>query len=162
MYFIVNNFLCLTDLRLAVHLRRARAATLIQAQWKSYREHKQFMCIKRAVIYVQVCTRETTGLEFYGFQCSCGSMVNIQIINALQTIARGWFGRQQFNNLRRENKVMVIQRTVRGWMARRHYQRTIRGIIKLQSHVRRKKARRELTKLKVRIYTREGMCSEMA
>ena len=72
-----------------------------------------------------------------------------KIIIHFQTIARGWFGRLAYTDLRRQAKVLIIQRTVRGWMARQQYHRVIRGIIKLQGHVRRKKAKRELKKLKV-------------
>lgn len=44
---------------------------------------------------------------------------------------------------------MVIQKWVRGWLARQHYRHTVGAIILLQSCVRRMRAKKELKKLKV-------------
>jgi myosin-5 len=43
----------------------------------------------------------------------------------------------------------VIQRNVRGWLARRRYQRCLRGLVLLQAHVRRRQARKVFKSLKV-------------
>ncbi len=48
-----------------------------------------------------------------------------------------------------ERKAVIIQKWVRGWLARQHYRRTMAAIILLQSCVRRMKAKKELKKLKV-------------
>lgn len=48
-----------------------------------------------------------------------------------------------------EQKAVVIQKLVRGWLARQHYRRTMAAIVLLQSCVRRMKAKKELKKLKV-------------
>lgn len=51
--------------------------------------------------------------------------------------------------LRYEQKAAVVQRWVRGWLARRHYRRTLRAVVYLQCCVRRVLARRELKRLKI-------------
>jgi myosin-5 len=66
-----------------------------------------------------------------------------------QSYARGIFGRQRFIELRANVKAVAIQRIVRGWLARRRYMKVRRGFIKLQSHVRRIAAKKELKRLKV-------------
>lgn len=48
-----------------------------------------------------------------------------------------------------DQKAVVIQRCVRGWLVRRRYGRTLAAVILLQSCVRRWRAKRELRKLKV-------------
>jgi myosin V len=66
-----------------------------------------------------------------------------------QSYARGIFGRQHFIELRANVKAIAIQRIVRGWLARRRYKKVLKGFIKLQAHVRRIAAKKELKKLKV-------------
>ena len=66
-----------------------------------------------------------------------------------QSFARGSFGRQHFIELRANVRATTIQRIVRGWLARRRYNKVRRGIIKLQAHVRRRAAKKELKRLKV-------------
>lgn len=44
---------------------------------------------------------------------------------------------------------MIIQKWVRGWLAKQHYRRTLAAVVLLQSCVRRIKAKKELRKLKV-------------
>ena len=68
----------------------------------------------------------------------------------MQSFARGLIGRQQFTSLCTTIKVLAIQRYVRGWLARRHYKRVIKGIILMQGHVRRRMAKRLLKQMKVR------------
>lgn len=48
-----------------------------------------------------------------------------------------------------ERKAVIIQKWVRGWLAKQHYRRTLAAIVLLQSCVRRVKAKKELRKLKV-------------
>lgn len=54
-----------------------------------------------------------------------------------------------FSQLMYEKKAQVIQKWVRGWLARQHYKCILAAIILLQSCVRRMRAKRELKKLKV-------------
>lgn len=48
-----------------------------------------------------------------------------------------------------DQKAVVIQRCVRGWLVRRRYRRTLAGVVLLQSCVRRWRAKKEFRKLKV-------------
>lgn len=48
-----------------------------------------------------------------------------------------------------EQKAVVIQKWVRGWLDRQHYRRTLAAIVLLQSCERRRRAKKELKKLKV-------------
>lgn len=48
-----------------------------------------------------------------------------------------------------EQKAVVIQKWVRGWLDRQHYRRTLAAVILLQTYVRRMRAKKELKKLKV-------------
>lgn len=68
-----------------------------------------------------------------------------------QSFARGLIGRHQFTSIVMSRKVMAIQRYIRGWLARRHYRRIQRGIVKMQANVRRRIAKREFKELKVKI-----------
>lgn len=49
----------------------------------------------------------------------------------------------------REHKSIIIQKHVRGWLARVHYHRTLKAIVYLQCCYRRMMAKRELKKLKI-------------
>ena len=69
----------------------------------------------------------------------------------LQSFARGAFGRQHFVELRANVRATTIRRIVRGWLARRRYHKVRHGIIKLQAHVRRHAAKKELKRLKVSV-----------
>jgi len=62
---------------------------------------------------------------------------------------RGFLGRREFERTLHTHRAVVIQRYARGWLARVRYRRVIRGIVKLQSHFRRRQAKKELKKLKV-------------
>ncbi|KAL0169010.1 hypothetical protein M9458_037232, partial [Cirrhinus mrigala] len=44
---------------------------------------------------------------------------------------------------------IIIQKMVRGWLARQWYKRTLNAIVHLQCCVRRMRAKRELKKLKI-------------
>lgn len=48
-----------------------------------------------------------------------------------------------------EHKAVIIQKWVRGWLARTHYRRSMQAIIYLQCCFRRMMAKRELKKLKI-------------
>lgn len=49
----------------------------------------------------------------------------------------------------RIHKATIIQKRARGWLARKHFKRSMRAIVYLQSCFRRMMARRELKKLKI-------------
>ena len=59
------------------------------------------------------------------------------------------FGRRRFYAIHKEAKTIVIQAAVRAFIAKQKYQKVMRGIVKLQGHVRRKAAKKELKRLKV-------------
>ena len=58
-------------------------------------------------------------------------------------------GRLEFLKVKANAKAIVIQRYVRGWLARTRYQKFLRGLVLLQSHVRRRAAKKQLKILKV-------------
>uniref|UniRef100_A0A8B9PRJ7 Myosin VA n=1 Tax=Apteryx owenii TaxID=8824 RepID=A0A8B9PRJ7_APTOW len=89
---------------------------------------------------------------------------------ALQALLRGYMARNKYQMVRnpnvlllhcsfipaylqdkmlREHKSIIIQKHVRGWLARVHYQRTLKAIVYLQCCYRRMIAKRELKKLKI-------------
>ena len=59
------------------------------------------------------------------------------------------FGRRRFYAVHKEARTIVIQAAIRAYVARKKYKKVMRGIIKLQGHVRRKAAKKELKRLKV-------------
>ena len=67
-----------------------------------------------------------------------------------QAYCRGLLARRNHVDMLRNAKAKVIQKFARGYLVRQRYQRVLRGIIKLQSHVRRRRAKKELKQLKVR------------
>lgn len=48
-----------------------------------------------------------------------------------------------------EQKAVIIQKWVKGWLARQHYRRRLADIVLLQSCVRRMMAKKQIKKLKV-------------
>ena len=80
------------------------------------------------------------------------------VVAALQSYARGLFGRQHFIALRSDAKARVIQRHVKGWLARRRYAKMRRGFIMLQAHVRRHAAKKQLKQLKASLGLRVFVC----
>lgn len=58
--------------------------------------------------------------------------------------------RQKMFKTRHERQVVQAQRFVRGWLARKRFLTVRRGIILLQSHFRRRKAKAEFRQLKAR------------
>ena len=67
----------------------------------------------------------------------------------IQACYRGRQGRREYTALLRETKAVVLQRYLRGWLARRVYQCSLRYIVKTQCCVRRWLAQRELKRLKI-------------
>uniref|UniRef100_A0A665X0D0 Myosin VAa n=1 Tax=Echeneis naucrates TaxID=173247 RepID=A0A665X0D0_ECHNA len=67
---------------------------------------------------------------------------------AMQTMLRAYMARQKYQLLR-EHKAVIIQKHVRGWLARCWYKRCLYSIVYLQCCIRRMRARRELKKLKI-------------
>lgn len=66
----------------------------------------------------------------------------------LQTCYRGQRARQELTRRRREAKAKVIQRNVRGWLARVAFRSALRQVTLVQCSVRRWMAKRELRRLK--------------
>ena len=63
-----------------------------------------------------------------------------------------WFWHNMYvchSQLMYEQKAVIIQKWVKGWLIRRRYRRTLAAIVLLQSCVRRLRAKKELKKLKV-------------
>uniref|UniRef100_A0A8C4HI68 Myosin VAa n=1 Tax=Dicentrarchus labrax TaxID=13489 RepID=A0A8C4HI68_DICLA len=71
----------------------------------------------------------------------------------IQRFTRGyqarWSRKLNLEQLLREHKAVIIQRHVRGWLARCWYKRCLVSIVVLQCCIRRMRARRELKKLKI-------------
>lgn len=67
----------------------------------------------------------------------------------LQAQYRGQQARRYYTALLRDAKAVVLQRYMRGWLARQVFQRSLRSIVKAQCCVRRWLARRELKRLKI-------------
>uniref|UniRef100_A0A3P9LLX2 Unconventional myosin-Va n=1 Tax=Oryzias latipes TaxID=8090 RepID=A0A3P9LLX2_ORYLA len=67
---------------------------------------------------------------------------------AMQTILRAYMARQKYQLLR-EHKAVIIQKFIRGWLARCWYKRCLEAIVYLQCCIRRMRAKRELKKLKI-------------
>jgi hypothetical protein len=59
------------------------------------------------------------------------------------------FARHQYGKMRRQAKATLIQKSYRGYRARKNFTRTREAIILLQCCVRRMRAKRELKQLKV-------------
>lgn len=66
-----------------------------------------------------------------------------------QSAIRGYFGRMLFKQELHEHRAITIQKMVRSYLARRRYKRVMRGIVLLQSHYRRRRAKKQLKVLKV-------------
>ena len=62
---------------------------------------------------------------------------------------RGWQARKQFVELRRERAAVRIQARVRGFLAKKNYERDLRRVVICQNLVRKYAARKELKKLKI-------------
>merc|ERR1712002_497008 len=56
-----------------------------------------------------------------------------------------------------ESSALIIQKYIRGWEARKKYNKFIRGLILLQAHVRRRAAKKQLKQLKIEARTVEGV-----
>ena len=102
----------------------------------------QFLRETRAAIVVQKRVR--------GFLCKSKYQRLRRCALAIQSYYRGNTARLAYLQLLYENKALVIQRYVRGWIARRQFKQSIRHIIITQCAIRRWLARRELKKLKVK------------
>ncbi len=76
-------------------------------------------------------------------------LVLFNLASTFQAYARGMFGRRKFYAVQMEAKTVVIQTYMRAYLVRMQYKKVMRGIIKLQAHVRRRAAKRELKRLKV-------------
>lgn len=103
--------------------------------------HCQFLRETRAATRIQT--------QFRLFRARKTYQKTRKAIQLIQRITRGMFGRREYRKRLRNSKATVIQSHIRGWLARVHYKRTMRGIILLQCCWRRRKAKQLLKQLKV-------------
>ena len=89
-----------------------------------------------------LCGTARTVPTFRGCACSGEGCVP-------QPAIRAHRARLAVTRLRRERAAIKIQATVRGWLARRKYQHQRHLIIRCQSYLRRRLARRELRRLRI-------------
>ena len=87
--------------------------------------------------------------SFRGFQQRKRFHVIQKAVVGLQALARGKAARHRHMAEVRHQKAIVIQKHVRGWLARKKHARILQQIVYLQSCWRRWKARKELKALKV-------------
>ena len=66
-----------------------------------------------------------------------------------QARIRGHQARKRHLELVRHSKALIIQTNVRGWLARKRYQKSIRDVIMVQCQIRKFLARKRLKKLKL-------------
>ena len=66
-----------------------------------------------------------------------------------QAAIRGYFGRCNFQRRLYEHKTTIIQSSVRTYLARQRFKKVLYGIVKIQGHFKRRKAKAELKQLKV-------------
>ena len=71
------------------------------------------------------------------------------MIVCFQAAIRGYFGRRDFQRRLYEHKTRIIQCSIRGFLARKRYKKVMYGIVKIQGHYRRRKAKAQLKILKV-------------
>ena len=71
------------------------------------------------------------------------------ILLYFQARIRGLQARLRHQNLVRNAKAKIIQTNLRGWLARKKYQRSIRRVVQVQCQVRRFLAKKQFKKLKI-------------
>lgn len=71
------------------------------------------------------------------------------IFRFIQALCRGHLTRLNVRLRVQHIKATIIQRNVRGWLARLRFRRCIRGIVLLQAHIRRRQARKIFKSLKI-------------
>ena len=71
------------------------------------------------------------------------------ILFYFQARIRGLQARLRHQNLVRNAKAKIIQTNLRGWLARKKYQRSIRRVVQVQCQVRRFLAKKQFKKLKI-------------
>lgn len=76
-------------------------------------------------------------------------VIMFSLFYLFQAAIRGYFGRRDFRRRLYEHKTKIIQARIRGYLARKQYKRVMYGIIKIQGHYKRRKARAQLKILKV-------------
>uniref|UniRef100_A0A8C5LN51 Unconventional myosin-Vb n=1 Tax=Leptobrachium leishanense TaxID=445787 RepID=A0A8C5LN51_9ANUR len=100
--------------RLAEHLRKTKAAIILQKQFRMIRICRVYQRIRGAAI-------------------------------TIQSFTRGMFDRRAY----REHKAAIIQKNLRGWLARKRFAMFRSAAIVIQCYFRRMKAKRELKQLKI-------------
>uniref|UniRef100_A0A4W6FGR6 Unconventional myosin-Va n=1 Tax=Lates calcarifer TaxID=8187 RepID=A0A4W6FGR6_LATCA len=124
------------------YLRKRSAAITIQRFTRGYQARclAKFMRRTQAATIIQKYQRMYVERKRYR-QKQAAAL-------AMQTILRAYMARQKYQLLR-EHKAVIIQKHIRGWLARCWYKRCLYSIVYLQCCIRRMRARRELKKLKI-------------
>uniref|UniRef100_A0A671YSQ1 Myosin VA n=1 Tax=Sparus aurata TaxID=8175 RepID=A0A671YSQ1_SPAAU len=141
---------------------KLRAACIrIQKTIRCWLARKKYLRKRSSAITIQRFTR--------GYQCACfirtlywymyfsaflslvKFMRRTQAATVIQKYRRMYVEKKRYRQkqLLREHKVVIIQKRVRGWLARCWYKRSLIAIVYLQCCIRRMRARRELKKLKI-------------
>uniref|UniRef100_A0A8C1XXX9 Myosin VAb n=1 Tax=Cyprinus carpio TaxID=7962 RepID=A0A8C1XXX9_CYPCA len=128
---------------------KLRAACInIQKTIRCWLARKKYLRIRQATITLQKYTRG------HQARCLCKTLRRTRATVIFQKYTRMWAARRQFLRQRTaalvcERKALLIQRWVRGFLARWRFRRIKRAVVYLQCCVRRMLARRELKKLKI-------------
>lgn len=78
----------------------------------------------------------------------CRAMHALEPVTNVDTAVRGVIARKRHATLKQEHAVILIQKIARGWLARKRYQAIRNYVIRIQSCVRRRQARRQLVVLR--------------
>uniref|UniRef100_A0A671PJS2 Unconventional myosin-Va-like n=1 Tax=Sinocyclocheilus anshuiensis TaxID=1608454 RepID=A0A671PJS2_9TELE len=124
---------------------KLRAACIhIQKTIRCWLARKKYLRIRQAAITLQRYTRG------HQARCLCKTLRRTRAAVIFQKYTRMWAARRQFLRQRAAaHKALLIQRWVRGFLARWRFRRIKRAVVYLQCCVRRMLARRELKKLKI-------------
>uniref|UniRef100_A0A8B9PGJ4 Myosin VA n=1 Tax=Apteryx owenii TaxID=8824 RepID=A0A8B9PGJ4_APTOW len=138
---------------------KLRAACIrIQKTIRGWLMRKKYQCMRAATIALQALLRGYMARNKYQMVRNPNVLLlHCSFIPAyLQDKAALWCPLENLksgvvcnSNMLREHKSIIIQKHVRGWLARVHYQRTLKAIVYLQCCYRRMIAKRELKKLKI-------------
>uniref|UniRef100_A0A671L7R6 Unconventional myosin-Va n=1 Tax=Sinocyclocheilus anshuiensis TaxID=1608454 RepID=A0A671L7R6_9TELE len=122
----------------------------IQKTIRCWLARKKYLRIRQAAITLQRYARG------HQARCLCKTLRRTRAAVIFQKYTRMWAARRQFLlsscflvQLVCEHKALLIQRWVRGFLARWRFRRIKRAVVYLQCCVRRMLARRELKKLKI-------------
>uniref|UniRef100_A0A4W6FGT8 Myosin VA n=1 Tax=Lates calcarifer TaxID=8187 RepID=A0A4W6FGT8_LATCA len=128
---------------------KLRAACIrIQKTIRCWLARKKYLRKRSAAITIQRFTRG------YQARCLAKFMRRTQAATIIQKYQRMYVERKRYrqkhtSHISLQNKYMIIQKHIRGWLARCWYKRCLYSIVYLQCCIRRMRARRELKKLKI-------------